>query len=121
MSMEENLFEAFDEWVENIGNEIFEDESRTMMLDPVKLEQMRFTYAVLKKYAETNGATVSCKFNEPFPSMGSVSIEGEDFIFQNPKWFARAAECASNVEIYPLANGGIRITYTFHGYAKPIE
>lgn len=119
--MEDNIFEEFDAWIDNFADEIFERENRPMILDPVKFEQMRFTYAVLKKFADANDATVSYKFNEPIKSVGSVSIEGSDFIFDSPKWFARAAEFASNVEIYPLANGNIRITYTFHGYARAIE
>ena len=117
----DELFESFDAWLEDVGQEILDEESKPMLLNPARLTQMQFVYAVLKKYALANDAIVTYKLNEPFTSMGSVTIEGEDFILTSPKWFARAAEMASNVEIYTLANGNIRITFTFHEYAKPIE
>ena len=49
--------------------------------------------------------------------MGSVSVEGKSLEFDDPMRFARAAEFASNVEIYPLANDRVRLTFTFHGLA----
>mgnify|MGYP000216046892 CR=1 FL=1 len=44
-----------------------------------------------------------------------ISIE------DNPEWFARAAEFASNTEVYPLTKNRIRLTFTFHGITTPIE
>ena len=117
----DELFESFDAWLEDVGQEILDEETKPMLLNPARLTQMQFVYAVLKKYALVNDAIVTYKLNEPFSSMGRVTIEGEDFVLSSPKWFARAAEMASNVEIYSLANGNIRITFTFHEYAKPIE
>ena len=117
----DELFESFDAWIEDVGQEILDEENKPMLLNPARLTQMQFVYAVLKKYALANDAIVTYKLNEPFTSMGSVTIEGEDFILNSPKWFARAAEMASNVEIYTLENENIRITFTFHEYAKPIE
>ena len=117
----DELFESFDAWLEDVGQEILDEENKPMLLNPTRLTQMQFVYAVLKKYALVNDAIVTYKLNEPFTSMGSVTIEGEDFILSSPKWFARAAEMASNVEIYTLVNGNIRITFTFHEYAKLIQ
>ena len=93
----DELFESFDAWIEDVGQEILDEENKPMLLNPARLTQMQFVYAVLKKYALANDAIVTYKLNEPFTSM------------------------ASNVEIYTLENENIRITFTFHEYAKPIE
>lgn len=114
-------FSSMDEFVDSIKDEILSDESKTKLLDPVKMKQMQFVYAVLKRYSEGDNIKLDYRLNEPFSSMGSISIEGGDFIFSKPKWIARAIEFTSNVEVYPLANGRVRITFTFHGLAKPIE
>ena len=46
--------------------------------------------------------------------------ETERLDFDNPEWFARAAEFASNTEVYPLAKNRIRLTFTFHGITTPL-
>ena len=114
-------FDFLDEFVDSVKDEILEDESKTKLLDPLKMKEMQFVYAVLKRYVEGNDIQLSYKLNEPFSSMGSVTIKGEDFIFPEPKWIARAIEFASNVEVYPLVSGKVCMTFTFHGLAKPIE
>ena len=53
--------------------------------------------------------------------MGGVSVEGKVLEFAGSKWFARAAEFASNTEVYPLAKNRVRLTFTFHGLTAPIE
>ena len=51
----------------------------------------------------------------------SLNIEGKNLTFTNAEWFARAAEFASNTEVYPLTNGNVKMTLTFHGLVRPIE
>lgn len=114
-------FDLWDEFVDSVKDEILLDESKTKLLDPLKMKQMQFVYAVLKRYAEGDNVKLNYSLNEPFSSMGSISIEGGDFIFHEPKWIARAMEFTSNVEVYPLADGRVRMTFTFHGLARPIE
>lgn len=114
-------FDLLDEFIDSVKDEILSDESKTKLLNPLRMKQMQFTYAVLKRYAEGDNVQLRYSLNEPFSSMGSVSIEGGDFIFHEPKWLARAIEFSSNVEIYPLADGRLRMTFTFHGLANPIE
>lgn len=86
-----------------------------------KHQQMKFVYSVLKHFAKGTDAVLSYKLCEPFKTMGSVSIEAKRLDFDNPEWFARAAEFASNTEVYPLAKNRIRLTFTFHGITTPIE
>lgn len=82
---------------------------------------MKFVYSVLKHFAKGTDAVLSYKLCEPFKTMGSVSIEAKQLEFDSPEWFARAAEFASNTEVYPLAKNRIRLTFTFHGITTPIE
>ena len=58
--------------------------------------------------------------NKPLNSMGTVSVEGNPLMFTNSLWFSRAAEFASNMEVYPLAKNLVRLTFTFHGLTNPI-
>lgn len=90
-------------------------------VDAIYDEVMKFVYSVLKHFAKGTDAVLSYKLCEPFKTMGSVSIEAKRLDFDNPEWFARAAEFASNTEVYPLAKNRIRLTFTFHGITTPIE
>ena len=118
---EEEIKEMLDCIVSSIGEAIVTDEDRVSVLNPMKLQAIQFSYGVLKYLSKNTGATVSYALNEPFKSMGSVSVEGKCLTFTNSEWFARAAEFASSTEIYPLVNGKVRMTLTFHGLTIPIE
>jgi PDZ domain-containing secreted protein len=118
---EQEVFDAFDEWIDSVKDEILSEDSKVMAINPLKVKQMQFVYAVLKRCATGSDVKISYKMNEPFKSMGSVSVEGNELVFTEAKWMARAVEFASNVEIYPLADERVRMTFTFHGIAKSIE
>ena len=114
-------YEEADELLMFVGEMIEEEEMKTAIIVPEKYEQIRFVYAVMKYLTKDTDAEVSCRLNEPFKSMGSVSVETEEITFTNTEWFARAAGYASNLDIYPLVNGKIRIDFTFHHITTPIE
>ena len=111
----------FDEFVESIRDEVEANESEVTILDPLKLKQLQFTYAVLKYLTRDSGVELSYKLYEPFKTMGSVSVEGKLLEFDRPEWFARAAEFADNTEVYPLARNRVRLTFTFHGLTTSVE
>ena len=90
-------------------------------LDDDRMRQLEFTYLVMRYLTQGTDAVVSYKLYEPFKTMGSVSVEGKSLEFDNPKWFSRAAEFASNTEVYPLANDRVRLTFTFHGLTKLVQ
>jgi len=64
---------------------------------------------------------ISHEIHEPFSSMGSICIEAEQLEFENCRWLARAIRFASNVEVYPLTSGKIRLVLTFHGLLKKLQ
>ena len=107
--------------LDGVQEEVAADEDETTILDPLKLMQIKFVYSVLKYLTRGTDAEVSYKLYQPFKSMGSVSVEAKVLEFDDPEWFARAAEFASNTEVYPLAKNKVRLTFTFHGLTKPVE
>ena len=118
---DEGWEEAFDAFIDDIKDEVIEDEKLTTVLYVPKYKQLMFCYAVMKNLVGNQDATVSYKLFEPFKTMGSVSVEGNNLVFHDSEWLSRAAEFASNTEIYPLANGKVRMTFTFHGLTTSIE
>ena len=118
---EEDIRHLLDGFVEGMQDMVAEDEGKTTIINPLRLAQIKFTYSVMKYLTRDTDAEVTYKLNEPFKPMGSVSVEGKVLEFAGSKWFARAAEFASNTEVYPLAKNRVRLTFTFHGLTAPIE
>lgn len=118
---DEEVWEMLDNVVVTVGEAAMVDESKPAVLNPIKIQQMQFAYGVLKYLTKGTGAKLTYALNEPFKSMGSISVEGKNLTFTNAEWFARAAEFASNTEVYPLTNGNVKMTLTFHGLVRPIE
>lgn len=118
---EEDIQHLLDGFVEGMQDMVAEDEGKTTIINPLRLAQIKFTYSVMKYLTRDTDAEVTYKLNEPFKTMGSVSVEGKVLEFAGSKWFARAAEFASNTEVYPLAKNCVRLTFTFHGLTAPIE
>lgn len=118
---EEDIQHLLDGFVEGMQDMVAEDEGKTTIINPLRLAQIKFTYSVMKYLTRDTDAEVTYKLNEPFKTMGSVSVEGKVLEFAGSKWFARAAEFASNTEVYPLAKNYVRLTFTFHGLTAPIE
>lgn len=108
--------------VEEMWESLFAEDAKPAAVNIQRLKQMEFAYAVAKYLSkDIPGSRVTYKMYIPFKSMGSISIEAGELVFMRTEWFARAAEFASNTEVYPLANGRVRLTLTFWGIAKPIE
>ena len=114
------LDDELDAFLMELGKRVMEEESVPQVLNLTRYEHVRFVYHVAKMFAEGNGVEVTYSLHDPFNSMGCVTIEGEDIEFNKMKWFCRMGEFADNVDIYPLTNGKIRMTLTFHGLTKPI-
>lgn len=118
---DQDVLDAIDNDIIAIGEIIEDDESKDAVINPVKYHQIRFVYMVMKYLTKGQNVTVSYKLNEPYRSMGSVTVEGKEATFIQSEWFSRAVGFASNVDIYALINGNVRITFTFHGLVKNIE
>lgn len=113
--------EAMDSLVISVANDIAQDESRTSIINPYRMQQLLYTYKVMKYLMKGTSAKVTYKLHESYQSMGSVSVTGKDIEFKKVSWFIRAAELASNYEVYPKTDGTVCMTFTFHGITTPIE
>lgn len=113
--------EAMDSLVISVANDIAQDERRTSIINPYRMQQILYTYKVMKYLTKGTSAKVTYKLHEPYQSMGSVSVTGKDIEFNKVSWFLRAAELASNYEVYPKTDGTVCMTFTFHGLTTPIE
>ena len=113
--------EAMDSLVISVANDISQDESRTSIINHYRMQQILYTYKVMKYLIKGTSAKVTYKLHEPYQSMGSVSVTGKDIGFKKVSWFLRAAELASNYEVYPKTDGTVCMTFTFHGITTPIE
>jgi hypothetical protein len=93
------------------------------VLNKVRVQQMRFTAAMIKRLLRETGseASIDCRQHEHNPNVGVVRVEGIDLALTDMEGYARAAEFASNTEIYPLKNDKVRMTFTFHGLVIPLD
>ena len=118
---EAQIEEMLDAIVGAIAESVEREEEKPAVLNPMKLRQMQFAYGVLKYLTKDTDAKITYQLNQPFRSMGSISVEAKSLSFSNSEWFARSAEFADNTEIYPLENGKVRMTMTFHRLAIPVN
>lgn len=118
---EEDLLRSFDDLVYSIAEDVKMDEAEPAVIDPVKVYQVKFVHAAMKYITKGTTAKVTYKLHEPFRTVGSVSVECDNLMIRDSLWFRRAAQFATNMEIYPLVNGKFRLTFTFHGLVKKLR
>lgn len=120
--MNEDERRAFEESLTDYMHEIEVEEADVFrVLNPARLEQMQLSYALLKYMAGRTGAQVSYKLCEPFRSMGSITMEGENLTFWDAKYFNRIMQVADNMEVYPLKKNRVRLSFTFYHMTTIVE
>lgn len=108
--------------LENLFAECVENEDdKASIVNSDKIRVVLYTYKVLKYLTKGTEAKVSVKLNEPFVSMGSVSVVAKDLKFTKPEWLIAAVRLASNFNVYPKTNGTVQMDFTFHGLATTFE
>lgn len=113
--------EMLDNLIITLGDEAAADDSQTAIINPYRIQQVLYTYKMLKYLTKGTKAKVTYTLYEPYKSMGAVSVVGSDLLFRNTKWFMKAVELASNFEVYPKTDGTVQMNFTFHGLTKAIE
>lgn len=119
----EDLFEMDEETqmlFEELGRAIADEESEPQILNIPRFLQMVHAYKQLQNIASDTWK-ISSSAHAPFTSMGVICVEADEFIFDQMQIFRQIITDASNVEIFPLANGNIRMNITFHGITKRVE
>lgn len=116
--------EEVEEMFNNIISMIKETEdtgSKISIVNPNKVQEVLYTYMVLKYLTKGTNAKVTYELYAPFDSVGSVTVSGKNLAFRKPDWFIKAIELSSNFEVYPKTNGTVEMNFTFHGLMKPIK
>ena len=110
--------EEYEKSVKNFVQQIKIKGDKSKYIDNVvRLEQMKFAYATLKKITKGKNVKISYSLFEHSKTSGSITIVGDVIEIDRSEWFARAAEFSSNIEVLPLANGQMEINFMFYGLA----
>ncbi len=104
-----------------LAEQVKAEEMCKEIIDPNKLRAVAYTYKLMRYLTKGTKAKVKYELHEPFMSMGTVSVVGASITITKSKLFVKAAELASNFEVYPKTNGTVQMNFTFHGLTKPIE
>lgn len=119
--MENNNYEALDELIGCVGEWILQDELHPGLINPLRLQQLQFTFNALRKMVEEEDVKLKCEAGEPFRSMGYISLESASLEFADCQGFSRAVSFADNIDFYPLINGKVKLVLTFHNITLPMN
>lgn len=118
---DEDVEEMLDNLTDLIGEQAEAEDNKNAMINPMKIKAVMYTYNVLKYMTKAMEAKVTYKLNEPYKSMGSVSVVGKDLMFGNPQWLLIASKLSSSFNVYPKTDGTIQMDFTFHGLTTTFE
>lgn len=117
---EDEFEEALDAFVEYVGEYIEPKDGSVRMLDPFRVDHVRLCASVLKKFVKGDELKIRWEVHKPVECSAYISLEGKNISADDTKWIARVGGLANNMEIYPLLNGDVRITFLFYGITKEI-
>ena len=117
---DEEIEEMFDN-IMSVINEQNEGVSTTLVTKPDRVQDVLYTYKVLKYLTKGTNAKVTYELHKPYVSMGNVSVCGNNLAFTKTKWFIVAVKLASNFNVYPKTNGTVQMDFTFHGLTTTLE
>lgn len=113
------LDERMQSIIEAIGTAIESEESDPRVLNIPRCLQIMQAYQHLQRIAWEDWK-ITCTLHEPYTSMGVISVEAEEFTFDQIAGLHGVLLHASNIEIYPLVTGNLRMNITFHGITKRV-
>lgn len=117
---EEEAMASVDEVIMEIANDVSKDEAGTSVIIPERVKQVETAYKALRLIAKGKNVDVAYELNEPYTSMGSVTVVGKEVIITNPVLLAKVASMASNFEVYPKTNGTVQMNFTFHNLTRKV-
>ncbi len=104
-----------------IAKEFEEQDKKTSMIIPTRVRDVKYTYEIMKNLFAGKDVKVDYDLHEPYKDFGSVTVIGKKIDLNSPKWFLKAAEIASNCDIYPRTDGKIQIDFGFGGLTETLE
>lgn len=119
---DEEVEEYYDALLDCLTEQSEQEEPAALrVVDPTRMKSLMYTYKVLKYLLKGSGAKVICEINEPFKSMGSVTVIGKDIKFRKPEWFMMAVKVASNFNVYPKTDGTVQMDFGFNNLLINVE
>ena len=116
MKRENEYLEWLDRFIEQYGDFILAMEEKEYVVDNDMAEMIRSTAGELEKMLPE--ARITCELQKPFKSMAYIAIEDEDIIIENAQAFAELIKNTSNMEVYAMTNGMLRMNLAYNGIAK---
>ena len=106
-----------DEILMTVGTilEAFENLSTQEVPDRIAL--VNAAAELLRESTKGRRVKVKANLHTPFKSMGYVSVEGDELVF-DPQVLTAIITKANNFEIYPKTNGTLQANFTFYGLVK---
>jgi|GEM_PF-3788277 len=112
---------ALDKFAATIGEMLDVSDSRAMMMNPVGYAKYKLFAEQLKQFALSNHLDYSAKEFSPSKQMAVVKIAGDYIKFGNLDFLKAVMSFADIVDVAPLTNGKIEVSFDFYGVAEPIE
>lgn len=109
-----------DSFIKDLADNVAKDENGFSILNLRRVKELEYTYNVLKSIVKGNRVQLAYEMNAPYTSMGYISIIGKGINITEPELFTKAAQLASNVEMYPKVDGTVQINFTFHGLTRKV-
>ena len=114
-SSKEEADQALDEIVLTVGNAVQAEDNQPSILNVQNVKKVAYVYKLMKFLLRGTGAKVEYKLNEPFKSMGSVSVIGKQIPIKNTESLIEAAKLASNYDVFVRTDKTVEMDFTFHG------
>ena len=83
-----------------------------------RVSEFTEAYKILRSLAINFDGELTYKLHEPYINMGSISIVAKRAVFEGTDTFAKVGALATNFEAYPLTDGNVKLTFTFHNLTK---
>ncbi len=109
-----------DNLIDALAQKIAEDESGVYVANSQRVQCVELVHEAMKRIVNGVGIKILCEMNEPYASMGAVSVIGKEIVVTDTKVFAMAARLADNVEVYPKVDGTTQINLTFHHLTRKV-
>lgn len=117
----EEAEEALDAFIEYLSDVIKPRDGAVYALNPFRINNVRLCASVLKKYVVGENVKIEWEIHKPIDCAAYISLEGKSLMLEDTRWLSRVGSLANNMEIYPLANDGVRMTFTFYGVMEGLD
>lgn len=112
--------DEIEETIRELAMMLEEQELEPQVLNVPRMRQMVQAYKQLKSIADDDWKVTSV-VHKPHTSMGVICVEAEDLVFDQPAALSKVFAHASNVDIFPLVSGKLRMCITFHGITAIVD